>query len=236
MKKRIFAILMALIMVVSLVAGAVPALAAEASITLKLHYHREDGNYEGWEMWFWDPDATSELEPPYQFEDENGEMVATINLVPGTMQVGFIVRLGEWEAKDIEADQFIDITGILEGTVHYYVESGKEGGELVEGDDVVRGVVIASNRYDPKGNSGNGNKPMITVKMSSEMDYEPTVDTFAVYNSDSKIKVEGVKKVAQYYYLTLAEELDLSRGYTISFEEREYAVTMPDYYSNPWSS
>ena len=79
MKKRIFAMLMAVIMVATLIAGAVPALAAEGGdITLRLHYHREDGQYTNengpWEMWFWDPDAISDLNPPYSFVEENGEM------------------------------------------------------------------------------------------------------------------------------------------------------------------
>ena len=58
MKKRIFAIVMAVIMVTSLIAGAVPALAAEEDmITIRVHYHREDGNYEGWQLWSWDLDG-----------------------------------------------------------------------------------------------------------------------------------------------------------------------------------
>ena len=70
MKKRILTLLLALVMVASLVAGALPAFAAEGAITLRLHYHREDGEYESWEMWFWDNAAvpTTTLEPPYQFE------------------------------------------------------------------------------------------------------------------------------------------------------------------------
>ena len=48
MKKRIFAIVMAVIMVATLVIGAVPAMAAnEGGVTIRIHYHRPDGNYEG---------------------------------------------------------------------------------------------------------------------------------------------------------------------------------------------
>jgi hypothetical protein len=100
MKKRIFAIVMAVIMIATLVAGAIPALAANDLITVRLHYHREDGQYTNengpWEMWFWDPDAISDMNPPYQFVEENGEMVATIKLKTGTTNVGFIVRNGDF--------------------------------------------------------------------------------------------------------------------------------------------
>ena len=230
MKKRIITLLLALVMVASLVAGAVPALADEGAITLRLHYAREDGNYEGWEMWFWDNAAVTPLEPPYQFEEIDGEMVSTIQLNTGTMEVGFIVRLGNWEAKDVDADQFIDITGILAGTVDVYVKSGVPGYELVEGDDVVKGVVVTSAKYKEENSDG---EPQVIVKMSSKIeDYEPTTETFTVANADGAVGITAIKNVNSYYYLTLAEQLDPKRGYFVTFESNNYDVTMPDYYSS----
>ena len=244
MKKRIFAIAMAVIMVVSLIAGAVPAMAANDLITVRLHYHREDDNYEGWEMWFWDEHGITALEPPYAFEEIDGEMIATIQVKPGTTKIGYIVRQPDW-TKDVEHDQFINITGVLGGTVDFYVESGvpsqpsKEAYPtideliankfLVLGDDVETGVVITANRYDPKDANGN---PRIVLQMSSKMDYVADVNTFTVHNKDGAVAVKECKPVGQYYYLTLAEELDLSRTYNVTFEGRDYAVSMPDYYSN----
>ncbi len=224
MKKRIVTLLLALVMLVSLISCAIPTFAADG-ITLRLHYHREDGAYEGWEMWFWDNSGTTKLDPPYQFVEENGEMVSTISVKPGTMEIGFIVRFGNWEAKDIAEDQFINLAGILGGTVDVYVESGVKGYELVKGADVKEGVVIVNSKYDP-------NKQRITIKMSSDMKYEPDVNTFKVYNKEGSVAVESVKPVGQYYYVTLAEALDLSRGYNIEFEGTEYAVGMPDYYAS----
>ena len=230
MKKRIITLLLALVMVASLVAGALPAL-ADGGVTLRLHYHREDGNYEGWEMWFWDPAGNSPLDPPYQFVEENGEMVSTIEVKTGTMEVGFIVRLGNWEAKDIEDDQFIDITGILSGTVDVYVESGVKGYELTEGSDVVKGVVVTSAQYKEKNSDGN---PQVVVKMSSKIEeYEVTTETFTISNADGAVPITAVKAVNSFYYLTLSEMLDPSRGYNVGFEGNEYAVTMPDFYSSP---
>ena len=80
MKKRIFAIVMAVIMVTTLFIGAIPAMAAEDGITIRIHYHRPDGDYEGWELWAWDLDGNYEVAgtlatdgsatkaPPYKFE------------------------------------------------------------------------------------------------------------------------------------------------------------------------
>ena len=53
---------------------------------------------------------------PYDLVEENGEMIATVKLKPGTCQVGYIFRLGTWVDRDIYEDQFVDITGIISGT------------------------------------------------------------------------------------------------------------------------
>ena len=252
MKKRIMSIVLALVMLVSLVAGAIPALAAEdEGITIRLHYDRseaEDPSYEGWEMWFWDYDSiTTTLEPPYQFEEIDGEMIATIQVKTGTTKIGYIVRYGEWVAKDVDYDQFINITGILSGTVDFYVKAGVatqavggiegipdmedlvEAGHMVLGSDVTQGVVVTEAKYKTANNKGN---PELTVMVSSKLDYEADLSTFTVSNADGAVEITNIITLGTNYVMTLAEPLDLARGYNVTFEGREYAVTMPDYYSN----
>ena len=74
MKKRLFTLLLALTMLASLVIGALPAMAAEGDITLRLHYAREDEEYTGWHLWLWDNSATTPLTPPYEFVRKGNEM------------------------------------------------------------------------------------------------------------------------------------------------------------------
>ena len=232
MKKRIITLLLALVMVASLVGGAIPALADEGAITLRLHYHREDGAYENWQMWFWDSAAvpTTNLEPPYYFEEIDGEMISEIKLNTGTMNLGFIVRLGEWIEKDWPDDQFIDLTGVLSGTVDVFVESGKQGYTIEYGDDVVKGVVVTSATYKEKNSDG---LPQITAKVAGDIEYEVTTSTFTISNNDGVVPITAIKKVNSYYYLTLAEPLNVQRGYNITFEGNATSVTMPDFYSSP---
>ena len=256
MKKRIFAIVMAVIMVTSLIAGAVPALAAEEDmITIRVHYHREDGNYEGWQLWSWDLDgkysvtgtsATSSVEttePPFKFEEGDGDVVATIKVPTGTMRVGYIVRYGDWEKKDIDYDQHINITGILSGTVDFYVESGKASqasadmsaipsmeklvadGFMKLGEDVVLGVVVTSASY-------NSTKNEVTVDLSAKLTYTADLSTFKVKNDDGEVEITKIVTLGSKYILTLAEPLDLARGYNVEFEGKDYLVSMPDYFSN----
>ena len=232
MKKRIITLLLALVMIVSLVGGAIPAFAGEGDITLRLHYYREDGNYEGWNMWFWDNAAvpSTNLEPPYYFEEVNGEMVCEIKLNTGTMELGYIVRLGDWIEKDIDEDQFIDLTGVLSGTIDVYVKSKVKGHEIVYGEDVVKGVVVTSASYKEKNSSGS---PQVIVKVAGDIEYEVTTETFKISNNDGAVPVTAIKKVNTYYYLTLGEALNIQRGYNVTFEGNDTAITMPDFYSSP---
>ena len=55
MKKRMMAFLAAVVMLLScLPIGSVITVRAEEERVIKLHYHRPDGQYDGWNVWFWD--------------------------------------------------------------------------------------------------------------------------------------------------------------------------------------
>ena len=141
MKKRIGAFLMACLMllvtVATSVADATTVKAAE-DLILKLHYHRPDETYDGWDVWLWEEGRDGGA---YAFAEEDGEMVATMVVTPGTTTIGFIVRTADW-TKDINADQFIDISEMVSGTVHIYVESGVEGYTKEYGDDAMTGTKL----------------------------------------------------------------------------------------------
>ena len=224
MKKRIFAILMAVIMVVSLVAGAIPALAAEdEGVTIRVHYHRDEpfseeipaeDKYKGWSMWFWDLDGITSLEPPYELEAPStgeDEVVATIKVKTGTCKVGYIARYGDWEKKDIDWDQFINITGVLSGTIDFYIQSGvstqpnvnstptreqleemeidyngRKQKVMVLNDDVVTGVVVTQSAYKEANRDG---KPELTLQLSSKLaeGYDLNATTFVVNGPDGTI-------------------------------------------------
>ena len=112
--------------------GEVKRDAPKPPIMIRFHYIRPDRDYEGWNLWVWDhaPVPSTDLEPPYPFEVVGDEAICTFYVNSGTDEVGYIVRYGEWEEKDIEEDQFIDLSGVRSGTVDFYVQSGEKGGYL----------------------------------------------------------------------------------------------------------
>ena len=220
MKKRIMAFLAVLMMVLTMIPGNVTVANAAEELILKLHYHRADGNYEGWDVWLWDEGKEGK---GYPFAEENGEMVATKMVEAGVTSVGFIVRTASWE-KDINADQFIDIAEMVSGTVHIYVESGVEGYTKVYGEDAVIGVKLSSATYD-------GEKT-IKAKFTGELLVDDLKSYFTVNGPDGAVEIEDVVNAGNNQYnIVLKDELAITRQYTVVCDGTEYKVVMPIIFS-----
>ncbi|MEN9641555.1 MAG: Pullulanase precursor [Planctomycetota bacterium] len=74
---------------------------------LVVHYARTDENYTAWNVWAWVVDQTGQ-QLDFKGVDDYGPY-AIMPLRVAAPRVGFIVRKGEWEAKDIDADRFVDL-------------------------------------------------------------------------------------------------------------------------------
>ena len=225
MRRRVNAIFMAVLLLITpimtVLADAVTVYAAE-SVTIKLHYHRDDGQYDGWDVWFWEEGGAGG--EGFPFAEEDGEMVSTKEVTPGITSVGFIVRTEDW-LKDFDGDQFIDISEVISGTVHIYVESGEEGYTKEYGDDVVTGIRLRAATYN--------NDSTITVKMTGEIEGDLN-SVFTVADKDGDIAIIDVTTDADAAYIvTLTEPLDSSKSYTITFEDMAYDIYMPSVYSTP---
>ena len=86
--KRAISMLLAVVMVLSLLAVpgvfAIGVRADEAGpVALKFHYSREDGAYDDWDLFSW-----GAITGAAAFEEDNGEMVATIYAAANTSSVG----------------------------------------------------------------------------------------------------------------------------------------------------
>jgi pullulanase len=83
----------------------IQSIKADNSITV--YYQRTDNKYAGWNLWAWEKGLEGKS---YAFQEAAG-VYSTKVTIKGS-QLGFIVRLNEWEAKDIADDRFVDISGI----------------------------------------------------------------------------------------------------------------------------
>ena len=222
MKKRIgslgMAVIMLLLSICSMLADQVPV-RAEGGPVIELHYHRADGDYEPWSVWSW---AEGQEGGDYAFTAGEEDAVAKIEVNPGVTSVGFIVRTQDW-AKDVDADQFIDISEMVSGTVIVKVESGVEGYTKEYGADAVTGTKLKTARYD-------GEKS-ITVTMTGEVEGNKT-KAFSIEGKEGKIDVTDVAKGDEFeYVLTIQKELDVAKSYNITFDGVTSSINMPIIYS-----
>lgn len=194
---------------------------AAEDLVLKLHYHRTDENYDGWMVWLWEEGGEG---VDYEFAEEEGEMVATKVLTPGTMSVGFIVKTADW-GKDVDEDQFIDISEMVSGTVDIYVESGKEGYTKEYGADAVTGTKLSKARYDGEG--------AVEVAMTGAIDGDLS-KAFQIQGTDGAVAISEVTEGEKFAYtVKLDAPLDDTKSYTITYDGNEYKVIMPVIYSTP---
>lgn len=101
-------------------------------LTIQLNYLREDGNYEGWNIWGW---YDGEAGKGFEFTETGDKgVVATITVKAGTPAFNFIVRQkqgdNDWAAKDVDKDRAVDLSAYTSGTVKVYLTSGVEEFEV----------------------------------------------------------------------------------------------------------
>lgn len=220
LRKRVSAFFIAMLLLATPLLTTASAADAGGELILKVHYHREDENYENWSVWLWEVGGGDGIDAP--LVEEDGKMTATMTVTPGITSVGFIVRMPDW-TKDINEDQFIDISEVTSGTVHMYIESGVEGCTKEYGDDVVLGTKLKSAVYDHNG--------AITVTMTGEI--EGSLEgVFSVAGKDGSVAISSVTAGEDFIYtVTLSEELDPFKSYTITYDGSEYKLSIPSVYS-----
>ena len=203
-----------------------------------IHYYRFNADYTDWNVWGWQNKPEGLDGSAYYFEDDDtaieynfGGKVLMINInetFPEITRLGFIVRRGNWLAKDIDADRFVDIPTLAANEeFHIY---------LVEGDERI-GTFLG----DPDGPSKNPKLKFAYFTALNEIKFEGT----ETLNSESiVVKADGVSQeitarnvVGAIGTVTLASEVDFSKTYTIEatfsdLETRSFPVTFDGIYDS----
>ena len=120
MKNKLLRLLVAMVLLVSPLTDFITTVKAATTVTLTIHYHRADGNYDGWNLWVW-PETKDGAAYQFQAGTDDFGKTAVISLDTDKTTFGFIVRLNEWEAKDIATDRFFDSVG---GKAEIWLKSG----------------------------------------------------------------------------------------------------------------
>lgn len=89
---------------------------------VQVNYVRQDRQFDGWNIWAW---QTGVKDGQIDFNAPDGNTVkANIEIGPDTESIGFIIRKGDWEAKDPDADRYIK-TNTLDTVTKIYSYSGQ---------------------------------------------------------------------------------------------------------------
>ncbi|NOJ72374.1 type I pullulanase [Paenibacillus alvei] len=90
---------------------------------VQINYVRPDAKYDNWGLWVW---QTGVKDDGHEFQRiDKGMATATIEIAPEAESIGFIVKKGNWEAKDIDANRFIK-TNLDDSLTKVYIYSGQE--------------------------------------------------------------------------------------------------------------
>jgi pullulanase len=112
-KTRLFAIL-PLLLAFTMAAIPTPASAGPDLVKLVFHYQRPADDYTGWNLWLWKNVTTGTDSPvsttglPFNGQDSFGKILTVdVTGMASFENLGFIVRLNDWAAKDVDLDRFI---------------------------------------------------------------------------------------------------------------------------------
>lgn len=192
--------------------------AENADNKIYIHYYRFDQNYTNWNVWAWQSAPNSGEGKSYEFVDDTtenefnfGGKVAILDKNTdflNTSQIGVIIRKGNWEQKDIDADRFIDLK-VDEDSEHFY---------FVEGE-----FAIGNSLNDPNGPSKYPKFKSATFKNSTTISFTATHE---VTISELKIVENNVALLLNIENITLSSDkksgeivldtpIDLSKSYVL---------------------
>ncbi len=188
---------------------------AENTMDITIHYKRYDGIYENWSVWIW---ADGKEGNAYEFteEDEYGKVCKTsIEITDDTEKIGFLVRLGEWEKKDIEQDRFISITEKQTSVEFFLLEADEKIYEQESEVDLtpkIQSATFPKNKQidfkltKPYNNVDETDTSKVQVRDQNGVEYE----ILKVWSKEAGMISEGT--------IVMKEELDLANTYTLEME------------------
>jgi pullulanase len=108
-----------------------PELPSFSSATVVVHYRRSDATYKGWKLWLWVKNGEG-ADYEFNYQDKWGVAAAyplTTFAGLASTDLGFIVKKGDWEAKDPDGDRYVTFSTLVASSNMYniYLMSGDKG-------------------------------------------------------------------------------------------------------------
>ncbi len=196
------------------------------TVTLNIHYKRDDDAYEGWNMYLYN--GAGNLKADEETMGDTG-LVTTLVLEGRAVQyVNVIPRLStkdnQWASQ--EATHTVDLSDVLSGTVDYYITAGSSAGVRVLNTDVVTGHKLADVQLDYDSN-------VISITLAQSVS-DAQFDIINTENDQDDITVAQTTGGGTGYALTPSKVLPLDTlyQYKILFEGYAYDIDIDSVYAS----
>ncbi|MFD2673614.1 type I pullulanase [Marinicrinis sediminis] len=197
-----------------------------SDIEVKLHYYRYDENYSDWDVWMWTRNLAGQNAngQAVTFEEDEYGVVATLSLSEvEANRIGFIVRQNEWSGtREPGGDRYItrlDATGQAEVWILQDSEKIYYHEPFVDRTPRVLDAMVDD--FDEVHLTLNRR-----VSVSEAVYIQDTSVTEAVYLDIEEIELidseDGLE--SNQLKVSLSEDLDLSKAYTVSLDGFESAT------------
>lgn len=194
---------------------------ADSPQTLIINYYRFDGEYDGWNLWLWKHQPSSEQGQAVQFNDthESGAVRVEFDIpgshLEGATEVGFIVRQGAWVSREPGGDRFIDMSQVdAQGNVEVFIVTDDvnvyyDEDEVDLDDRVQRADFSDVDRIDFTATN--------TLLQGADV---------TVYEDDEPMVMVDLDRDGFNYSITLVSEVDLTKNYhmTVDFNDGRGAL------------
>ena len=212
------------------VKGEADTTAPEYDITIKVHYFREDGEYEPWEVHMWNGVESLDATRDFELEDVTYEgttygATATYYADAADIWVGFIIKKPDW-TKDPDGDRHIDVSDVLSGTVHVYAKTGSALEDfIVDKSEAQVGAKVTAAVYD----SITG---VLTVTTAVPIEGE-IKGSFVLEGPAGEMKINNVTNVegTSDYVIDYEGEINADEIFTVYYKGTPCRVTVPNVYS-----
>ena len=185
-------------------------------IDVVIHYYRPDGVYTNWDVWCWDNESSGSA--TFTTDPVNKGMIATYTVNGNTnSNMGFIVRKNDWSSQEF-SDRFVDLSDVVSGTVHYFVNADTWTCSRVLGEDVILGAKLSYAKYNYEAGT-------VWVKSSLPLsgDWSAAFSIVDANGNDTNVAVNSVTMDGNGYTLKISRELTLNEA--SSFQVKAFGLT-----------
>lgn len=209
--KKIISFSLVLVMVLSVIPQVV---FAEAPTELIIHYHRFDSVYENWNLWIW-PESKAGTSYEFTDEDEFGKVaVIPLENIESVDQIGFIVRKGDWEAKDVDQDRFIPVNRVnAKNQLEIFVVQGSETFYFDASEIDLSPKFLSAQLIDEKTVKITSSKPIPISEMRSGFSL---VDSDGTHLKPAAVS-GGSGDMAQNFVVLLEDAITIGKDYVTEF-------------------